>query len=98
MSKPWFEKARALERADRLDEAEAIIRDGVPDAHFALVIADLYRHRMFRLRESGDVEGAGNAREHAERWACFFASQATSGGEGMAYSGERDEFLKSLGP
>lgn len=96
MPKAWLEKARALELADQLEAMENVIRDAVPDAHFALVIAELHRDRMVRLRESGNSEGAAIARESAERWAYFFASQATSGGEGLAYSDERDEFLRSL--
>lgn len=92
----WLEKAQAHERANRLEEAEAVIRDAIPDPHFALEIAQLYADRQCRLRESGDVAGASVAGKQAEQWAYFFAAQATSGGEGRAFEVERDAFLKHL--
>lgn len=96
MDPDWKTRAEALERAGRLQEAEAVVGDAIPDAHFALVIAELYRQRLLRLRAAGDLAGASAAREAAVRWAWFFASQATSGGEGLAYASERDEFLALL--
>lgn len=85
-----------LEQEDRLAEAEALIRDRVPDPHFALIIAELYGGRHARLAGLKDAEGAREALKKAERWANFFASQATSGGEGAAFSMERDAFLRGL--
>ena len=41
--------------AGRLQEAEAVISNAIPDAHFALVIAELYRQRLLRLQR-----GPGN--------------------------------------
>ncbi len=92
----WRDKAQALDRANKMDEAEAVIRDAIPDPHFALEIAQLYVDRQSRLRESGDASGALQAREQAEQWAYFFAAQATSGGEGRAFEVERDAFLARL--
>ena len=92
----WWKQAQALEREDRLTEAEKVISDSVRHQGFAIQIAELYRLRMLRLRANGDAAGATAAREKASHWAYFYASQATSGGEGMALSLQRDEFLRTL--
>ena len=83
----------ALEREDRLIEAEAAIREAIPHQAFALEIAEMYRRRMLRLQGGPQ---AAEARQKAADWAYFYASQATSGGEGTAMSAERDEFLRTL--
>jgi hypothetical protein len=93
----WMLRARALERLDRLEEAEQLIRDSVPNLHFAITIADLYRSRWIRLQESAPLQ-ASEARQKAANWAYSYASYATSGGEGVALSYERDKFLRTLGP
>ena len=96
MAKEWMERAEALEKEDRLIEAEAVLRDSIPHQAFALTIAEMYRRRMLRLADAADAPGAAEARQKASDWAYFYASQATSGGEGTAMSAERDEFLRSL--
>ncbi|HEY3740604.1 MAG TPA: hypothetical protein VGL53_12205 [Bryobacteraceae bacterium] len=92
----WWKQAKALELEDRLHEAEKVISKAVREQGFAIQTAELYRLRMLRLRANGDEAGAAKAREKATSWAHFFASQATSGGEGMALSLQRDEFLQTL--
>jgi hypothetical protein len=92
----WFAKATELEAEDRLIEAENTIRDNVRDQGFAISIAEMYRKRMLRLLEKGDSAGAAEARQKASDWAYFYASQATSGSEGLVLSAQRDEFLKLL--
>jgi hypothetical protein len=92
----WAARAAELEAEDRLIEAENVIRDHVPHQGFAISIAEMYRKRMLRLRDTGDSTGAAEARQKASDWAYFYASQATSGGEGLALSAERDEFLQTL--
>jgi hypothetical protein len=92
----WFEKATALEQEDRLIEAEEVIRESVEHQGFAIMIAEMYRKRMLRLTNNGDQTGAAAARQKASDWAYFYASQATSGGEGTAMSAQRDEFLSTL--
>lgn len=92
----WWHQARELEQADKLQEMEALLKDKICDQAFALEIATVYRERMLRLRKSGNAVGEAEARKQAESWAYFYASQATSGGEGMALSAERDDFLKTL--
>jgi hypothetical protein len=94
---PWWDKAQTLERADRLEEAEQLLRDQIPSLYCAIQIAELYRLRWIRLQPA-DPAKAAEARQKAANWACTYASWATSGGEGTALSLERDEFLKNLGP
>jgi hypothetical protein len=96
MKPDWFVQAESLERENRLAEAEELISKRVQDQGFALSIADLYRNRMLRLRSEGDDTGAAEARKKASDWAYFYASQATSGGEGLMLSAQRDEFLRTL--
>lgn len=93
----WWRRAQQLEREDRLEEAEQLIRDAIPSLHSGIATAALYRQRWIRLLESDPVK-AGAARKQAADWAYTYASWATSGGEGAALSLERDDFLRSLGP
>lgn len=92
----WWRKARALEMAGRFAEAEETIRNGVPHLSFAYVTADLYRERMLRLMEARDDAGALDAFKRSRNFIHFYASLATSGGEGAALSAERDAFLTQL--
>lgn len=92
----WWRRARELERTDQLEAAEAVIRDAIPYQTFALETAELYKDRYLRLREAGRTADAATAFAKAEEWARFYASLATSGGEGLALSAERDEFIESL--
>ena len=92
----WWQRARKLEAQDKLEEAEAVIRDGVPHLYFAHATADLYRLRMIRKMAEGDEAGAAHAFGQAKDFIYFMASLATSGGEGMALSGQRDAFMREL--
>ena len=92
----WLNRARELEAEGRFEDAENVVRNAVPHLSFAYVIAEMYRDRMLLLMEQGDGAGAKDAFERARGWAVFYASQATSGGEGVALSAERDEFLRHL--
>ncbi len=92
----WWLTARRLEADNQLDAAEALIKTSVPNLHFAEVTADLYRMRMNRLKASNDKAGALEAYRKARTFIYFFASMATSGGEGAALSGERDAFMTQL--
>jgi hypothetical protein len=95
----WMQtlKAEVLEREDRLEEAEQLLRDKIASIGCAISIAEMYRKRWERLRETEPAK-AREARRRAAEWARTYASWATSGGEGAALSGERDEFLRLLGP
>jgi len=94
--KAWWQEAQELEAQGKFAEAERTILDAVPDLHAAMMVAELYSRRMQRLKSAGDESGAGEAFGNAEHWIYFFASQATSGGEGLALSRERDAFLREL--
>lgn len=93
----WWRRAVMLERQDRLEEAERLLRDSIPNLHCAIQIAEMYRLRWLRLRETDPAKGA-EARTKAADWARTYASWATSGGEGTALSLARDQFLAQLGP
>ena len=96
-SKPdWWRKARALEAEGKLDAAEQVIKNGIPHLWFAYATADFYRERMLRLKQEGDADGALAAFRKAHGFIYFYASMATSGGEGAALSAERDAFLADL--
>lgn len=92
----WWNKAVKLEKQDRLEEAEQLIRDSVQHLSFAAATADMYRLRMLRLKAAGDKAGALAAFKKADDFIHFYASMATSGGEGTALSAERDEFRAQL--
>ncbi len=85
-----------LERADQMEEVEKLLKDRIPHAAYALEIATIYRGRWRRFQAAGDPIRAEEARKEASSWAYTFAGFATSGGEGAAFSYERDQFLKTL--
>ncbi|MBI5258843.1 MAG: hypothetical protein HY855_20220 [Burkholderiales bacterium] len=93
----WACQAYALEAADRLDEAEQAMLEGCDQLGVLMSIAVMYGARMRRLAAAGDATGAAEARARAQRWAWQYAAGATSGGEGVALSRERDAFIASLG-
>jgi hypothetical protein len=93
----WYVAALELEKQDRLEEAEAIIRNAVQSQYFALSTADMYCFRWKRLLREGKNEAAEEAKQKAINFAWFLAAQATSGGEGAALSRERDSYLRSKG-
>ena len=92
----WWMAALLMERADRLAEAEQCITDAIDHIGAALQVAELYRQRMLRLQDSGQPGEALKAREAAVRWAHRYAASASSGGEGLALSRERDAFIAQL--
>ncbi len=92
----WWMAALLMERADRLAEAEQCITDAIDHIGAAIQVAELYRQRMLRLQDSGQPGEALKAREAAIRWAHRYAASATSGGEGVALSRERDAFIAQL--
>ncbi len=94
----WWARAQQLERNNQLDEAEAVIAEAIPHIGSGVQTARLYAERMERLKAQGDRTGAADAHERASTWIWRYASWATSGGEGVALSNERDRFLAQLGP
>lgn len=93
----WARTAHALEAANRLDEAEQAMLEGCDQLGVLMSIAVMYRERMRRLAAAGNARGAAEARAKAEHWAWQYAAGATSGGEGLALSRERDAFIATLG-
>ena len=93
----WWHRALELEAAGQLATAERTIKDGVSNNYAAMQIAEMYRLRLDRLFKAGDMAGAREAHRSAVDWAGAFAAGATSGGEGTAFSRERDDLVKSLG-
>ena len=92
----WWHDARALEAQNQLEAAEKAIHDGCQHMGFAASTAEMYRQRMLRLKAAGDRAGALDAFQRASRFISFYASMATSGGEGAALSLERDRFRAQL--
>lgn len=92
----WWIKARKLEAEDKLEAAEAMIKNAVPNLYFAEVTADLYRLRMLRMMQKRDKAAAREAFRQSKNFIFFLASMATSGGEGAALSADRDRFMKQL--
>lgn len=83
--------------SEGLTAEEQRFKDSIPNAYYALAIAETYRTRWANLSAEGNLEEAEIARQKASDWAYSFAGMATSGGEGAAFSYERDQFLKTLG-
>lgn len=90
-----WKKAQELERQGEFKQAEAVIREHISGG-FPQQTAYLYELRMERLLAEGDREGAMEAYKRACDWWYFFASGATSGGEGVAFSYQRDKEIAEL--
>lgn len=93
----WWARAQALEREDRLAEAEEVITGAIDHIASAATIARLYASRARRLQALGDDGKSREAHRQAVQWIQYYASLATSGSEGAARSTERDRFLRELG-
>ena len=93
----WWRDAVLLERADRIDEAEATIERALDHIGVYSSLAYLHELRVARLLGEGKEEAAAAARERAIHWLYMYASSATSGGEGAALSRERDQRIAALG-
>ncbi len=92
----WWHQALALEAENKFEAAEKVIKDGCPYIGFAASTAEMYRLRMLRLKQAGDQAGALEAFKKSSDFIFFYASMATSGGEGAALSYERDQFRAQL--
>jgi hypothetical protein len=95
-SPAWWYEALVMEARNELDAAENHIRQSCPYIGFAYSTAEMYRLRMHRLKNIGDESGALAAFNKASDFIFFYASMATSGGEGAALSIERDKFRAQL--
>jgi len=97
VNKPWKMLLEQLAAEGRFAEFEALARQNIPNAWFALYIAEMHAGRLSQYQADGNHVAALAAHAAAESWARTFASMATSGGEGAAFSRERDELLRLLG-
>ena len=93
----WWRDAVMLERADKLEEAEQLILKSVNHNGVFSSIAHMYELRIGRLTGEGRHQDALAARVKVVHWLDVYASSATSGGEGTAFSRERAERLRALG-
>ena len=94
----WWARAKTLQDQGRLDDAVELIEREGDIAEALLVQADLHAARMHRALENGQRRTANDAWHKAVACARGYAACATSGGEGVARSVERDEFIAALGP
>ena len=82
-------------------DAESIIQAAIDHIGVSVSLAELWHDRIRSHIANGDRRRAELAYFRARMWACFYASSATSGGEGAALSAERDrmvaEFRRTLG-
>lgn len=93
----WWRNAVLLERADRLDEAEQTILGAIDHLGVYSQLAYMYELRVGRLMAEGRSADATAAKARAIHWLNAYAGSATSGGEGMALSYERDQRIAALG-
>jgi hypothetical protein len=97
-SEPWWVRVKKLRVQGKLDEAiDVAERDG-DRAEVLLVQADLHIERMHLAQAEGRLGVAREAWQKASACAHAYAASATSGGEGVARSAERDRLLARLGP
>lgn len=92
----FLKHVETLELAGELKAMEDAIMKRDNSLWSCCHVADMYRRRMIRLKDAGDIAGAEAAFSKSYDWMCTFASCATSGGEGMANSMARDEHLEKL--
>lgn len=95
---PWWIEAIALEAADKLSEAETLIRSVLDPQRepSSAQIAQLYEVRCRRLAAMGQSNEARAAAEQAYRYMREYASGASSGAEGLALSQQAENHRKSL--
>jgi hypothetical protein len=94
----WSTEAQALEAQGRIDDAIALVERKCDVLGALLAQAELWACTMQTRLETGDREGARYAWRKSSGLADAYAASATSGGEGVALSRERDAFLSRLGP
>jgi hypothetical protein len=92
----FLARVEAMEREGDLKAMEDAIMKRDNSLWSCCHVAEMYRQRMLRLKQAGDIAGAEDAFARSYDWMCNFASGATSGGEGAANSLARDEHLDQL--
>lgn len=94
----WWETALKLEAAEKLAEAEVLIRDALSPRGepWTAQSAHLYELRCRRLLREGRRAEAQAAFERGCKLMKSYASGATSGGEGLALSQEAEDYRREL--
>ena len=92
----WSHAAQDMEGPDQLKDVEEAMRRAFPHIGVAASIAEMYAQRMRAFRRAGNEPRAVAAFKLAVDWMGTYASWATSGGEGVALSYERDQFHAAL--
>lgn len=92
----WLRDARNTAGPDKQVEAEEKLLAEINDISVASTIAEMYAQRMRAFQQEGNEERAIAAFNLVDHWMCTYASWATSGGEGVANSRERDRFIAEL--
>jgi hypothetical protein len=94
----WWLRAKELEQQERIEEAEAVIKEAmVPQGYpWPSQSAQLHLERMQRLLNEGRYEEAKVAAVKGIDWMYVYASGATSGGEGTAFMYEAKQFEKGV--
>ena len=93
----WWDQAVALERDNRLEEAEHVLLDAIDHIGVYSQLAYLFELRYARMLTEHRPDDARAAKARAIHWLYAYASSATSGGEGAALSYERDRRIAELG-
>lgn len=89
-----WDRALALEREDRLDEAVTALRS--QSAYWQSQAAHLYQLRAERLARQGHADAAKEAANESLRWMREYASGATSGSEGAMYTEQLAKLEREL--
>lgn len=95
---PWWARVKRLREVGKLEEAIRVAERDGDRAEVLLVQADLHIERMRLAQAAGDIRTAREAWQSASKCAHAYAASATSGGEGLARSQDRDRLLAQLGP
>jgi len=85
-----------MEGPDELKDVEEAMCKAIPHIGVAASIAEMYAQRMRAFQRAGNEPRAIAAFKLAVDWMGTYASWATSGGEGVALSYERDQFHAAL--
>jgi hypothetical protein len=98
MSDDAWDRAVALEREERLDDAVSALRtqSGAYAGYWQSQAANLFQRRATRLWKEGKADAAREAARQAIQWAREYASGATSGSEGAMYAQQVRDLERQL--
>ncbi len=93
----WWQDAQRRAASGDLEAAERLVLQNVPHLGAYAQLAELHERLGRRHAAAGDQAKADAAFDASCEWMDRMASSATSGGEGMALSLQRDEHRRRLG-